>query len=408
MNAQTEAVRERGAAPPLGAKLRPNPFSQVIVRRHKGEPVELRLWSVTRSRGAVTRNFARERDADFERVYQAAAGDPAKAARSLSDMVLLTALGLWAPESELIDPVLLHAPIEPAPERHSPSAMLGDAALQGEVWLQEGDQPPAHLADVPLACLSGARPILWHRRAPGEPTWPYWPGPQCLAALAALRAAAPRSADMLPALAALAEQGIVVRASAAERENARIASELSAYRGHFARHGFAAVRQLMPLGQAAAMRRYWQQLGALNVMPDRGEGGARRGSHGEPSSTLLLYLVQPLIDRIAAAATRPAYSYAWLYQRGAEMRPHRDRDACQCTVSVLADYAPTADGPAPWPLGIHPRDGGAPIEIRQAVGDAVVFSGRELVHFRPPFTTGTRSVSLLLHYVDRGFSGVTF
>jgi hypothetical protein len=52
--------------------------------------------------------------------------------------------------------------------------------------------------------------------------------------------------------------------------------------------------------------------------------------------------------------------------------------------------------------------GGAPLEIRQSVGDAVIFNGQELSHFRPPFTAGTQSTSLLLHYVDHDFTGVMF
>src|SRR5579864_2967953 len=96
--------------PGTAAKLRPNPFAQVTVRREDGVPMEIRIWCVTRSRGAVTRNFARGKHANFERVYQAAAGCCAAGAKSLSDLVVLAALGLWAPQHELIDPVHVFAP----------------------------------------------------------------------------------------------------------------------------------------------------------------------------------------------------------------------------------------------------------------------------------------------------------
>src|SRR4029077_19239259 len=96
-------------APVVAAKLRPNPFAQVTVRSEARVPMELRIWRVTRRRGAVTRNFARGQHANFERVYQAAAG----AVKSLPDLVLLAALGLWAPEDDLIDPVHIHAPLRP-------------------------------------------------------------------------------------------------------------------------------------------------------------------------------------------------------------------------------------------------------------------------------------------------------
>jgi hypothetical protein len=392
------------AAPARAARLRPNPFAQVSVRREAGRPVELRIWCVTKSRGAVTRNFVAGRDAEFDRVCRATAGADAAAARPLADLVLLATLGLWAHEDDLIDPVRFRATLEPRRDAEA-APMAADAfALRGEIWLQHGAEPPAHLADAPLGCLDPARPILWHRGSRGEPTLPWWPSAECLAALAALQGGPTRRDEFMPALRALAEQGIVTGASDAEAGAAGLAV-LDERRDVFARHGFAQVPGVLPRGQRAAWRGYWQQLAALDVLPDRGEAGARRGSHGEPSSALLLHLMQPLVERVVGAALRPSYSYAWVYRRGAQMPRHRDRDACCATVSLLVDYAPAVDGPTPWPLGIHPRGGSEPVEIRQAIGDAVIFNGRELHHFRPPFTAGTQSISLLLHYVDRDFSG---
>jgi hypothetical protein len=405
-NAATAATGAPGAA----AKLRPNPFAQVTVRREAGVPMELRIWCVTRSRGAVTRNFARGRHANFERVCQAAAGAGAGAgaAKSLPDLVLLAALGLWAPEDDLIDPVHIHAPLQPQLEAGPQPPPLDAFALRGEVWLQQGAEPPAQLAGFPLGCLAPARPILWHQGSPSEPILPWWPTTECLAAVAALQGSAPQRPDIMPALLALAEQGIAVREPAPAERVSEPESNRDEQRELFSRHGFAALGPILPPGQIAAWRDYWQKLAALEVMPDRGDNGARLGSNSEPSSALLLHMLEPLAARIAGAAIKPAYSYAWVYRRGAQMPAHRDRDACRFTLSVLVDYAPAVDGPTPWPLGIDPRGGGAPLEIRQSVGDAVIFNGQELSHFRPPFTAGTQSTSLLLHYVDRDFTGVMF
>jgi hypothetical protein len=408
MAAPATHAAELPRARELSAELRPNPFSQVTVRRDGGQPVELRLWCVTRSRGAVTRNFAKTKDANFDRIYAAVAGQENEARRSLADLVVLAALGLWAPDFDLFDPIFFHAPVEPRPGETQGHLMPEDFALRGQVWLQENAEPPAPCRDFALGCLAPARPILWHRAGPSEPIWPYWPSPECVDAVAALQGLLPRRPDMVPALLALARQGVAESTYRTDREKAGAELDGRAQHDFFARERFAVTRRLLPPAQTAALRHYWQKLAALDVIPDRGDGGARRGSQGEPSSALLLYVLQPLVERILGAAMKPAYSYAWIYRRGAELPVHRDRDACRATVSLLADYAPVVDGPTPWPLGIHPRGGGAPIEIRQAVGDAVVFNGQELRHFRPRLTAGTHSISLLLHYVDRDFSGVTF
>lgn len=56
----------------------------------------------------------------------------------------------------------------------------------------------------------------------------------------------------------------------------------------------------------------------------------------------------------------------------------------------------------------RPRRHNSRIEIRQTVGDALLFCGEKLEYSRPPFTMGERSISLLLHYVDRNFAGKLF
>ena len=408
MDAQARSARVFAVPSAMADKLRPNLFSQATVRQEGGRPVELRLWCVTKSRGAVTRNFARGRNSNFERIYEAVAGSRAAPEKPLSDLVSSPRLACGLRIPDLIDPVYLHAPLRSRLDGSMQSSPLEAYSLRGEVWLQEGAEPPSHLSALPLGCLSQARPILWHQGAAGEPLLPWWPTAECLAAVAALQGLAPRRPDMLPALQSLAEQGVAVRKSAAGRGEAETEPNLEVYRDFFSQHGFAFIRRLLPPGQIAALRSYWQKLAALDVIPDRGDGGARRGSHGEPSSALLLHLLQPLIAGIVGSEIKPAYSYAWIYRRGAEMPPHLDREACRCTVTVLVDYAPAVDGPTPWPLCVHPRGGDAPLEIRQSVGDAIIFNGRELKHFRPPFTVGTQSTSLLLHYVDCKFAGVMF
>jgi hypothetical protein len=123
---------------------------------------------------------------------------------------------------------------------------------------------------------------------------------------------------------------------------------------------------------------------------------------------LLQYLLKPLIEHLVGSPIKPSFSYAWLYDRGTVMPPHRDRAESRYTVTYLADYAPDLDGPIPWPLFVYPRGWSAPVEIRQTVGDPVLFCGEELTHFRQAFTTGERTTSLLLHYVDEGAAGYLF
>ncbi len=393
----------------MSAKLKANPFSTVTVRYRGGEPAELRVWSVTRSRRAVTRNFSKGTRADFDRLCaiatHARASENAGPMRSIDDYVLLAALGLWAPETDLIDPILLEAPIRSASNACTQPWPAGGFALRGQVWLQHGTEPNPLVPNIPVGCLSPSRPILWHKGSDLEPALPWWPDVSCLAAIETVQRGASLHSDMLPSLQALADQGILVcRREPAAQVYRGLA--LEAGRDFFAREGFVNLPQMLPPGQISAFRDYWRKLAALDVFPQRGDN--RHGSHGEPSSMLLLHLLKPLIEHLVGAPIEPAFSYSWFYDRGTEMPPHRDRKESSYTVTFLIDYAPALDGPTPWPLFVCPRGGGSPVEIRQSVGDALLFCGGELEHFRPSFTMGDRSTSLLLHYVDKGFSGKLF
>lgn len=389
----------------MSAKLRPNPFSHVTVRYNDGEPAELRVWSVTRSRRAMTRNYSKGMRADFDRICTIATStcgpETAASAPSIADYVVLAALGLWAPETELIDPIRLEAPIRPGPVASTEPA--ADFALRGKVWLQTGSAPGLPVGDIPLGCLSPARPILWHQGSDIEPAWPWWPDAACLAAIEAVQRDAKLDPCMLPALHALAGQGIVEHRPAGSSVRARSGQ---AGREFFAANGFVALPQMLPPGQIAAFRSYWRKLADLDLFPQRGDN--RRGSHGEPSSMLLLHLLKPWIEHLVGTPIEPAFSYSWLYDRGTEMPRHRDRAESRYTVTLLLDYAPATDGPTPWPLHIWPRGQESPVEVRQSIGDALLFCGEDLKHARPAFTMGDRSTTLLLHYVDRGFAGAMF
>lgn len=395
---------------PVSPKLKANPFSTVTIRYSGGEPLELRVWSVTKSRRAMTRNLSRGGRADFDRICKIAtqvnAPNRAATAPSIGEYMVLAALGLWAPETDLIDPILLETPLRSGSAASRGQWPAQDFALRGEVWLQHGPEPCRPARDIPLDCLAHARPILWHKGSDFEPLLPWWPDAGCVAAVEAVQRGGPLHRNLLPALAALAEQSILVRRTGEQAGQARPGLDLAAARAAFARDGFVNLGQLLPPGQLAAFQTYWRKLAELDLFPQRGD--KRHGSHGEPSTMLLLQLMKPLIEHLIGASVEPAFTYSWFYDRGTEMPPHRDRMESSYTVTFLVDYAPALDGPTPWPLFVVPRGGSSPVEIRQTVGDALLFCGGELEHSRPPFTMGDRSTSLLLHYADQGYSGALF
>ena len=87
----------------------------------------------------------------------------------------------------------------------------------------------------------------------------------------------------------------------------------------------------------------------------------------------------------------PSYCYARSYKEGESLKEHTDRDSCEISLSL------NLSSDTPWPLYIRdPEKGPTPIYIEP--GDALIYKGVEIPHWREPFT-GQSCVQVFLHYV---------
>jgi hypothetical protein len=102
----------------------------------------------------------------------------------------------------------------------------------------------------------------------------------------------------------------------------------------------------------------------------------------------------------------PSYVYFASYQPGAALPRHVDREQCEFSISLLVDYEPDPDGPSGWPLCLeNPSAPEAGTAADLGVGDALVYRGRELIHYRDPLPAGHQSTSLFFHYVRPDYAG---
>jgi hypothetical protein len=163
------------------------------------------------------------------------------------------------------------------------------------------------------------------------------------------------------------------------------------------------VSGLVPTGHLQALAGYQRALVEAGQVPLGDEQCRRRyGMHNEPMARFLLHQLAAAVGRIVGRPVRPAYSYSLAYEAGAVLAPHIDREQCEYTVSLLIEG--TAEGAwEPWPLWL--KVNGEPVAVHQLPGDALVFAGRRLPHWRDRLPDGRTSTSLLLHYVDETFTG---
>jgi hypothetical protein len=94
------------------------------------------------------------------------------------------------------------------------------------------------------------------------------------------------------------------------------------------------------------------------------------------------------------------YSYHRLYVKGCDMSRHKDRASCEVSVTLCLGYdtSNVEDKNYQWPMWIKSDDGiETPIYLNP--GDAIIYRGYDLEHWREEFL-GLNHAQVFLHYND--------
>lgn len=113
--------------------------------------------------------------------------------------------------------------------------------------------------------------------------------------------------------------------------------------------------------------------------------------YGDPAMETLLLMAHPLIEDKIKLKLLPCYAYARIYEKGSELKKHRDRFSCEisCTLNIGGDL---------WP--IHLKNKNKKIKVNLKPGDLLIYKGVELEHWRNKFTKN-ECTQVFLHYVNK-------
>lgn len=120
--------------------------------------------------------------------------------------------------------------------------------------------------------------------------------------------------------------------------------------------------------------------------------------HGAYVFDKLLEDLTPYFEQASGLKLFPTYSYARLYNtQGEELKLHRDRPSCEISATLTLDF----EGDV-WPIFMGANeDKSNPTEIKMNVGDAVMYRGCDIFHWREPYKEGKWQAQVFLHYVDQ-------
>jgi hypothetical protein len=160
------------------------------------------------------------------------------------------------------------------------------------------------------------------------------------------------------------------------------------------RQGYIVLHSVAAAGMIGSLHRYMLKFAAdRNATRDNQVPGAI-SCYGDPVTERLLEGLVPDMERITGRPLYPTYAYFRVYRNGDILQRHRDRPACEFTLSLCIGY----EGATGWPLCVLGREGEFAADLKP--GDGLVFKGLECDHWREAFC-GVSASMAFLHYVDR-------
>lgn len=109
----------------------------------------------------------------------------------------------------------------------------------------------------------------------------------------------------------------------------------------------------------------------------------------------------PEVSKFLGETVLPTYTYARVYKNGATLDRHRDREACEISLTLHLS------GDSEWPIFIQ-KPNGEEVQLDLSSGDAMMYRGDIADHWREKFE-GREYVQVFMHYVrSRGENNWAF
>lgn len=311
-----------------------------------------------------------------------------------------------------------HAP-PPTPAPMGPvrfSCFLDDLKPQLESAVPESDwyiHPSFHFqigATIPLPLLRRTRfrerflpnyPLLWVTDPATSINYPFWTRPNQAHLFRRFVAGNPPPYLEADLAARLAYAGILVTAEGLDQRRRDSEEQVRRARVCFAEQGYCVMPSLLHPAHRDALKRYYAEL--INHGWELGDVQVRRryGQHNEMIARYFHHQFTEIIGRIVGEPVKASYTYVSAYREGSILGAHVDRKQCEFTVSLLIEDEDVSATGA-WPLWFQLHEG--KVAVTPKTGDAVVFRGCELPHWREQSSTAHTSTVLLFHYVPLDFS----
>jgi hypothetical protein len=165
---------------------------------------------------------------------------------------------------------------------------------------------------------------------------------------------------------------------------------------------YQVVRNFLSEADASVVSRYMEYALKGALYTNRGEGTgpsaddpSRYARYADPLMEVMLVDSREAVEEIVGCDLLPTYSYSRVYVEGDELERHVDRPSCEYSVTVNV----ACDG-EPWPIWMQYGDA-EPAKFTLNSGDAVVYKGCDVHHWRNKMEHTRVNAQFMLHYVNK-------
>jgi len=284
--------------------------------------------------------------------------------------------------------------------------LSADLIVNPECWFSwHGPLPPDKVVRVAFTeyfCPSDW--VVWVDDPTTGIIWPFWVGYEYIGYLSEMAPGYPVPITLPDQVKwVLREANILVEPNyhGRRRSEWRHAVKDSA---HQFERGYATITNFIHPFHLGALRRYFRfhtRMGSFSLGDPQVE--RRYAAYNEAVTRFYHYQLTHLVSDVAGSVVKPSYAYFVAYQSDSQLPPHTDREQCEYSITVCVDASPEPEAQNPWAIELQNRDG--LLRVWQHIGDGLLYRGRYLPHSRERLPHGYSSSSMLLHYVDEGFTG---
>lgn len=167
----------------------------------------------------------------------------------------------------------------------------------------------------------------------------------------------------------------------------------SSLRQAFAKRDYVRLPAAIPPDLLGVYYRYARN-GAANHHFKLEQQTCSLGRYADAIGEVLLEDLRPGVERITGRKLLSTYSFLRFYTPDSRLEKHVDRRSCEYSLTIAIGKESTHET---WPIMLE--HDGKTVSIELGVGDALLYKGAKLPHWRDPLSDGNW-LQLFVHYVD--------